>query len=94
MKFSIYLNRRVFVMQGNSATSQDKARKLHTTEQVILDRWILARWTKYCQDLYNHKTDGDLAVLECPTGSDADYYLTFREEVPTLREEVEVAFKT
>ena len=47
---------------------------------------ILNRRTEYCSDLYNHETDGDSTVLDCPQIPDEEHH-------PILREEVEAAVK-
>ena len=50
------------------------------------EKEILNRWTEYCSDIYNYKTDGDPIVLDCPQISD-------EEHNPILREELEAAVK-
>ena len=44
-----------------STTVQDHSGTCLTEQQEILN-W----WTKYCSELYNHKTNGDPSVLNCP----------------------------
>ena len=45
------------------------------------------RWTEYCSDLYNHQSNGDPNILNCPqTNEDDDF--------PVLREQVEAAVKS
>ena len=68
--------------QGRAVTIKDKAGKSLTEEQDILQRW-----TEYCSELYNHKTDGDPSVLNCPQATE-------NEQLPILHEEVEAAVKT
>ena len=48
---------------------------------------IFHRWTEYCSDLYNHETDRDPTVLDCPQIPDDE------EHPPILQEEVEAAVK-
>ena len=44
----------------------------------------MSGWTEYCSELYNHKANGDPAVLNCPqTDTDDDH--------PILHKEVEAA---
>ena len=66
---------------SKSTTIQDKSGKCPTEENEILNRW-----TEYCSDLYNHETDGDPVVLDCPQIPDEEHH-------PILREEVEAAVK-
>ena len=47
--------------QGKTTTIQDKSGKCLTEDQEILKQW-----TEYCSELYNHKTQGDPAVINCP----------------------------
>ena len=65
--------------QGKSSAIQDKSGKCHTEEKEIL-----SRWTKYCSELYNYKSCGDNAVLDCSQPPEEDLQ-------PILREEVEIA---
>ena len=51
------------------------------------EREILNRWTEYCTELYNHKTNGDPSVLDCPQTDTEDDH-------PTLRKEVEAAVQS
>ena len=65
--------------QGKANTVQDRTGKLHTEERQILNRW-----TEYCSELYNYKTNGDPSVLNCPQTDTEDDH-------PILRREVEAA---
>ena len=49
------------VKQGKATTIQDLSGKCLTEERKILNRW-----TEYCTELYNHKTNGHPSVLGCP----------------------------
>ena len=51
------------------------------------ERDILNRWTEYCTELYNHKTNGDPSVLNC-THTDTE------NDHPILRREVEAAVQS
>ena len=62
--------------QGKTTTIQDKSGKCLTEENDILNRW-----TEYCSDLYNHETEGDPIVLDCPQIPDAEHHRILREEV-------------
>ena len=42
------------VKQGKATTVQDRSGKCLTEERQILNRW-----TEYCSELYNYKTNGD-----------------------------------
>ena len=56
------------VKQGKANTVQDRSGKCLTEEREILNRWI-----QYCTELYNHKPNRVLSVLNCPqthTGDD------------------------
>ena len=68
--------------QGRVNTIEDKSGKTLTEE-----REILARWTEYCEDLYNYDTQGDPAVLNEP-------HSTNQDNPPILRAEVEAAVKS
>ena len=61
---------------GRTTTIQDKVGNCLTEEKDIL-----ARWTEYCSDLYNHDASGDPEVLNVPPASDTDYYPILRAEV-------------
>ena len=70
------------VKQGKATTVQNRSGKCHTEERQILNRW-----TEYCSELYNYKTNGDPSILNCPqTDTDVDH--------PILRREVESAVKS
>ena len=58
--------------QGNRLTEDDK---------------ILERWTEYCTDLYNLKTEGDPEVLDVPEPSN-------KGDFPILKDEVKAAIKS
>ena len=45
---------------------------------------FLARWMEYCSELYNHRINGDLAVLHCEEPSNSD-------NCPILQSKVEAA---
>ena len=68
--------------QGKVSTIQDKSGKCLTEEKEIL-----ARWTEYCSDLYNHDTKGDPAVLTSTPSTNQD-------DFSILYEAVEAAIKT
>ena len=68
--------------QGSINTVQDK-NGMCLTE----DKDILSRWTKYCSELYNHKTIEDHEVLKHPPVTNTDNY-------PIIREKVETAIKS
>ena len=68
--------------QGRCSAIQNKVGKCITE-----DKEILTRWTEYCSELYNHKTNGNPEVLNVPPASDTDNH-------PILREEVELAVKS
>ena len=61
--------------QGKSTIIQDKLGKCLTEENEILNRW-----TEYCSDLYNYKTERDPIVLVCPQIPDEEHHLILREE--------------
>ena len=61
--------------QGKSTTIQDKSVKCLREENEILNRW-----TEYCSDLYNHETDGDPIVLDCPPIPDEEGITLFYEK--------------
>ena len=46
--------------QGKATTVQDRSGK------CLTERQILNRLTEYCSELYSHKANGDLSVLNCP----------------------------
>ena len=65
--------------QDRSSTIQDKSGK------CLSEEWeILSRWTEYGSELYNCKSCGDNAVLDCKQLPEKDLQ-------PILREEVEIA---
>ena len=53
------------VKQEKATTVQDRSGKCLTEERQILNRW-----TEYCSELYNYKTNGDPSVLNCPKTED------------------------
>ena len=67
------------VKQGKATTVQDRSGKFLTEERQMLNRW-----TEYCSELYNYKTNGDPSVLNCPQKDTEDDH-------PILRKEVEAA---
>ena len=62
--------------QGKATTVQDRSRKCLTEEREILNRW-----TEYCTELYNHKTNGVPSVLDCPQTDTEDGHTIFSKEV-------------
>ena len=70
------------VKQGKATTVQDCSGKCLTEKRQILNRW-----TEYCSELYNHKANGYLSVLDCPQTNTEDDH-------PILRKEVEVAVQS
>ena len=48
------------VKQGKATTIQDRLWKCLAEEQALP-----TRWTEYCSEPYNHKTNGDPSVLNC-----------------------------
>ena len=67
------------VKQEKVTTVQDHSGKCLTEERKILNRW-----TEYCSELYNHKSNGDPLVTNC-TLTDTE------DDHPILRREVEAA---
>ena len=49
------------VKQGTATLVQDRSGKCLTEKREILNRW-----TEHCTELYNHKANGDISVLDCP----------------------------
>ena len=47
-------SKRAYQLVKDLTTIQDRSRKCLTEEQEILNRW-----TEYCSELYNHKSNGD-----------------------------------
>ena len=70
------------VKQVKATTVQDRSGKCLKEELHILNRW-----TEYCSELYNYKTNGDLSVLNCPQTDTEDDH-------PILRKEVEAAVQS
>ena len=70
------------VKQGKATTVQDRSEKYFTEGREILNRW-----TKYCTELYDHKANGDLSVLDCPQ-------IDAENDHPILRREVEAAVRS
>ena len=64
------------VKQGKATTVQDCSGKCLTEEGQILNRW-----TEYCSELYNYKTNGDPSVLNCPQTDTEDDHPILRREV-------------
>ena len=64
------------VKQGKATTVQDCSGKCLTEERQILNRW-----TEYCSELYNYKTNGDPSVLNCPQTDTEDDHPILRREV-------------
>ena len=79
--FEIVNNLTKKILQKNSSI-QEKDGKILTEEKAISNIWI-----QYCSDLYNHQSNGDPNILNCPrTNEGVDF--------PVLREEVEAAVKS
>ena len=72
----------ITVKQGKATAVQDHSGKCLTEEQEMLNRW-----TEYCTELYDHKANGDLTVLDCPQTNTEDDH-------PILRKEVEAAVQS
>ena len=70
------------VKQGKDTIVQDRSGKCVTEERAILNRW-----TEYCTELYNHKANGDLSVLDCSQTDTEDDH-------PILHKEVEAAVQS
>ena len=70
------------VKQGKATTVQDRSEKCLTEERQILNRW-----TEYCSELYNYKTNGYPSVLNCPQTETEDDH-------PILRREMEAAVQS
>ena len=70
------------VKQEKTTTVQARSGKCLTEEREILNRW-----TKYCTELYDHKANGDLSVLDCPQ-------IDAENDHPILRKEVETAVQS
>ena len=66
----------ITVKQGKTTTVQDRSGKCLTEERELLNRW-----TEYCTELYNHKTDGDPSVLDYPQTDTVDNHPIPRKEV-------------
>ena len=65
-------------IQGRSITIQDRSGKCLPEEQEIL-----SKTTEYCSEMYNHKSCGNNAALDCSQPPEEDLQ-------PILSEEVEV----
>ena len=63
------------VKQGKATTVQDHSGKCLTEKRQILNRW-----TEYCTELYNHKTNGDPSVLNCTQTDTEDDHPIVRKE--------------
>ena len=66
------------VKRGKATTVQNRSGKCLTEERQILNRW-----TEYCSELYNYKTNGDPSVLNCPQTDTVDDHLILRREAET-----------
>ena len=64
------------VKQGKATTIQNRAGKCLTEEREILNRW-----TEYCSELFNHKANGDLSVLNVSQTDTEDDQTILRKEV-------------
>ena len=70
------------VKRGKATTVRDRSGKCFTKEREILNRW-----REYCTELYNHKANGDLSILDYPhTDTEDDH--------PILRKEVEATVQS
>ena len=58
-----------------STTIQDRSGRCLTEEREILNRW-----TGYCSELYNHKANGDLSILNYPHTDPEDNHPTFTKK--------------
>ena len=65
--------------QGKDTTVQDRSGKCLTEKREILNRW-----TEYCTELYNYKTNGDTSVLDCPQTHTEDDHPILRKEVEAV----------
>ena len=69
------------VKQGKATTVQDRSGKCYTEERQILNRR-----TEYCSELYNHKTNRDPSVLNCPkTHTEYDHPILRKELGATVQ---------
>ena len=50
-----------------TSSIQEKDGKLLTEGKHIINRW-----TEYCSDLYNHQSNGDPSILNCPQANEDD----------------------
>ena len=66
------------VKPGKASTAQDRSGKCLTEEREILNRR-----TEYCFELYNHKTNGDPSIENCPQSHTEDDHPILRKEVET-----------
>ena len=64
------------VKQGKVTTVQDRSGKCLAEERQILNRW-----TEYCSELDNFKTNGDPSVLNCTQTDTEDDHTILRREV-------------
>ena len=48
---------------------------------LMLYFFVVTRWTEYCSELYNHKADGNLSVLNCTQADTEDDHPILRREV-------------
>ena len=62
-------------------------RQIGEIPYLVVVQDILHRWTWYCSELYNHKTNRDPAVLNCLQTTEEDV-------LPILHEELEAAVKS
>ena len=63
------------VKHGKATTVQIRSGKCLTEERQILNRW-----TEYCSELYNYKTNGDPSILNCPQTDTEDDHPILREK--------------
>ncbi|MGL4418375.1 MAG: reverse transcriptase domain-containing protein [Plesiomonas shigelloides] len=72
-------------------TQQRSAKVIENSNGQLLteNAAVLNRWTEYCRDLYNHKTEPDTNILQ-----NDQYEVRKAEDVPVLAEEVEAAIRS
>ena len=72
------------VKLGKSTTVQYRSGKCLTEQREILDRWA-----EYCSQLYKHKADGDIPVLNCPKTDTEDDHPILRHEAEAVVQSLE-----
>ena len=71
----------ITVKQGKATTIKNRSGTCLTEERQILNGW-----TELCVEVYNHKTNGDPSILNCPHLGKDDH--------PILRKEAEAAVQS